>query len=71
MESINKQRLNTDDRSVGPCPLRGKGGAVGTKGVCKRTASLGAKRRRDAVRRHFERNEDVYFHRPKGGCMVF
>ena len=27
-----KQYLNTDDRSVGPCPLRGKCGAVGTKG---------------------------------------
>ena len=24
--------LNSNDRSVGPCPLRGKGGAVGTKG---------------------------------------
>ena len=32
MKSINKRYLNTDDRSVGPCPLRGKGGAVGTKG---------------------------------------
>ena len=24
--------MNTDDRSVGQCPLRGKGGAEGTKG---------------------------------------
>ena len=32
MKSIIKWYLNTDDRSVGPCPLRGKGGAVGTKG---------------------------------------
>ena len=27
-----KRYLNIDDRSVGPCLLRGKGGAVGTKG---------------------------------------
>ena len=29
---LKNQYLNTNDRSVGPCPLRGKGGAVGTKG---------------------------------------
>ena len=43
-------------------PLRGKGGAEGTKGVCKRTVSLGAKRRRDTVRRQSERSEVVHFH---------
>ena len=32
MDSINKRYLNTDDRSVGQCSLRGKGGAEGTKG---------------------------------------
>ena len=32
MKYRNKRYLNTNDRSVGPCPLRGKGGAVGTKG---------------------------------------
>ena len=29
---MNRQYLNTNDRSVGPYPLWGKGGAVGTKG---------------------------------------
>ena len=32
MKSVIKRYLNTDDRSVGQCPLRGKGGAEGTKG---------------------------------------
>ena len=31
MKCIRKRYLNTDDRSVGQCPLWGKGGAVGTK----------------------------------------
>ncbi len=52
-------------------PLRGKGGAEGTKGVCKRTVSLGAKRRRDTVRRQSERSEVVHFPRPKAGLHVF
>ena len=43
-------------------PLRGKGGAEGTKGVRKRTVSPRAKRRRDTVRLQSERSEVVHFH---------
>mgnify|MGYP007047927243 CR=1 FL=1 len=32
MTFIIERYLNTNDRSIGPCPHRGKGGAVGTKG---------------------------------------
>ena len=37
-------------------PYRPRRGRI--KEVCKRTTSLGAKRLRDVVRRHFERSED-------------